>query len=547
LTHRIALLVDSMHVGKPTRDLVDWIKAQPDMGLVALLVHPAPQSSLMGIGKFRYLAKTQGLYTALSRTAFALMSRLEQAVTMRAPHYRAHCRSYDIGGNAIAFSVPPKVSPSGHVYRFGEPELDTIHRLNLDLIIREGNGILKGDILTAAKHGILSMHHGDNRINRGGPAGFWEVYHRQPETGFVIQRLTEELDGGEVLFRGSVRTDLTYGRNKANLYERSYPYLHRTIRAILEGRAPAEPPHIYSGRLYRTPLMHQSVRYVLGVAATIGQKLWRRLIGRKWNWGVAYLWGDWRDAVLRRARVIPNPHGSFLADPFAFEHEGQHFIFAEEFVYAKGRGVISVWRVDRHGHERIGVALDAGQHLSFPFVFRHDGEIYMTPETEGEGKATLYRCVSFPDRWEPVKVLAEGEIADTMMFEHGGKWWMMHTRRAAPMCGNVADMNLFYADSPLDDWTPHPMNPVVMDASKGRCGGLLRGDGGLYRVAQRHRFAQYGAGTGIYRIDVLSESDYRETLVQDVNSDFMPGIKGTHHFHHDGGLTVVDFVRDKRP
>ncbi len=46
--------------------------------------------------------------------------------------------------------------------------------LNCDVLIRCGKGILRGDILYAARHGILSFHHADNRINRGGPPGFWE-------------------------------------------------------------------------------------------------------------------------------------------------------------------------------------------------------------------------------------------------------------------------------------------------------------------------------------------------------------------------------------
>ena len=51
--------------------------------------------------------------------------------------------------------------------------------------------------------GIISFHHGDNNINRGGPAGFWEVFNEEPSTGFIIQRLTEELDGGDVIFKAN--------------------------------------------------------------------------------------------------------------------------------------------------------------------------------------------------------------------------------------------------------------------------------------------------------------------------------------------------------
>ena len=44
-----------------------------------------------------------------------------------------------------------------------------------DIIIRFGFRILRGPILSLPKFGIWSLHHGDAKINRGGPPAFWEV------------------------------------------------------------------------------------------------------------------------------------------------------------------------------------------------------------------------------------------------------------------------------------------------------------------------------------------------------------------------------------
>ena len=79
------------------------------------------------------------------------------------------------------------------------------------MIIRGGKGILTGKILNLCRLGILSIHHGNNEINRGGPPGFWEVFNKEPSSGFIVQRLTEELDGGDVYVKG-VNT------NKISLY-----------------------------------------------------------------------------------------------------------------------------------------------------------------------------------------------------------------------------------------------------------------------------------------------------------------------------------------
>ena len=70
-----------------------------------------------------------------------------------------------------------------------------------DVLLRFGFRILKGSILHAARYGVWSYHHGDNHVNRGGPAGFWEVMDERPVTGSVLQILNEDLDNGRVIYR----------------------------------------------------------------------------------------------------------------------------------------------------------------------------------------------------------------------------------------------------------------------------------------------------------------------------------------------------------
>ena len=45
----------------------------------------------------------------------------------------------------------------------------------------------------------------------------------------MIQRLNEELDGGEILYRGYVVTQWLYSLNQANLYEVSNPLFHNVL------------------------------------------------------------------------------------------------------------------------------------------------------------------------------------------------------------------------------------------------------------------------------------------------------------------------------
>ena len=64
---------------------------------------------------------------------------------------------------------------------FVDSDIKTIKTYEIDVLICLGFRILKGDILYASRLGIWSYHHGDSRIYRGGPPGFWEVMEGHPE------------------------------------------------------------------------------------------------------------------------------------------------------------------------------------------------------------------------------------------------------------------------------------------------------------------------------------------------------------------------------
>ena len=69
-------------------------------------------------------------------------------------------------------------------------DLERIRALDLDVVVRFGFRILRGEILSLPRFGVWSFHHDDERVVRGGPPGFWEVLENHPTTGVVLQRLT---------------------------------------------------------------------------------------------------------------------------------------------------------------------------------------------------------------------------------------------------------------------------------------------------------------------------------------------------------------------
>ncbi len=80
---------------------------------------------------------------------------------------------------------------------------------------------------------------------------------------------------------------------------------------------------------------------------------------------------------------MPDDRKRYYADPFLFTHNGRKWLFVEEYDYQTENGIISCAAVDGNKSIYLPRALVRPYHLSYPFVFGHQGEIYMVP---GDGR-----------------------------------------------------------------------------------------------------------------------------------------------------------------
>lgn len=239
---------------------------------------------------------------------------------------------------------------------------------------------------------------------------------------------------------------------------------------------------------------------------------------------------------------LADDRARFYADPFPFEHEGRTYLFCEEFPYATGKGVISVAALDAQGRAAAPrIVLEADCHLSYPHVFRRDGEIWMMPEASGGSRLDLYRAERFPDRWVRDRTLIEGlDISDATPFEADGRWWMTATTGEG---GSTWDcLSLFSAPGPLGPWTRCGDGPFLIDASCARPAGHIQEIGGvLWRPAQ-DCVGGYGKGLALCRIDHVGEDGLRQTVATRLGPP--PGAPqgGVHTLNIGGGFEFIDAV-----
>ena len=183
----------------------------------------------------------------------------------------------DLLGSCARLDVVPLTKR--FVHRFPEEATAKLRSYDLDVILRFGFNILRGEVLRSARYGIWSYHHGDNNFYRGGPALFWEVVENNPCSGVVLQVLTEKLDDGYVLCKSLFSTTRGFWRN-ANCffpYWGSTHFVIRKLHELHEGgweavRSRAVPPAPYQGKteIYRAPTNLQMVKWL---APKIGKRL----------------------------------------------------------------------------------------------------------------------------------------------------------------------------------------------------------------------------------------------------------------------------------
>lgn len=546
---RIGILMNDLVCSVYTARIIEDLEAIPGAKLV-LLMESAKNPHHGASARLRQ----QGLTRFASLALFSAWTRLENRFFAKLQKSAADLlrrESLDESRFAAKIDITPQFSPKGLNCTYSAEDVARVREAGLDLIVRgNGGAIFKGEILSAARLGILSFHHGDNRWNRGGPPAFWEVCLRKPSTGFVLQILNETLDGGKVVYRGAIPTCRSWTENLASLYRESTPFLAPVAHKLLTDpdSLPDSPSAPVCHPLYRSPDAASTLGYIFRTASLFGSLIWHRgLMRKKQRWGISYLREDWNRASLSRATRIPNPPGRFLADPFVIEKDDGHYIFVEDLDFSTDQGRISCVHVDRQENIRIFPdIIDMDCHLSFPWIFEADGELFMVPETVEAKQIVLYRCTSFPDKWEKDTVLIDNiSAADSMLLPRDGRWYLLtnlNSFRAG--ADHSSQFQIFTADDfRATDWKPASDLPLIHDPAIARNGGLLRDDQDrLYRVRQGQGFARYGAWFTIAEITDLRPDGYDEREIAHIEPLFYKGLRGSHHMHACPGFTVFDHV-----
>jgi hypothetical protein len=548
---RVGLLLDGPRVSRFAAGIIQDIR-QSDFARIAYLVYKEPEAPrppapwyapLADAGRRKHLAFT--LYQKLDRRWFPIAADPTEAVD---------CSRLLAGVDQT--SVAPIVK--GFTDRFPPEAVAAIRARDLDVILRFGFRIIRGDILEAARYGVWSFHHDDNEFYRGGPAQFWELVEGNPLSGVTLQVLTDKLDAGQVLTKGifATRRGLSLRQNRVRPYFASRYFVIQKLKELHEHgwdrlRARMLPDAPYQGRrtLYRRPTNGETAAWLVPALA-------RKALARPFRKGQLTFWnvalrrgGDLAKGRggLEQFHWLEPPAGHFWADPFLVRHGGATWLFFEDFIYADKLGVISAAELDGAGRpERVREVLRRPYHQSYPFVFEHEGRWYLIPETGRNHAVELYQADDFPRGWRLQKVLASGfKAIDPTLWIDGDRCWWFITVEEPVGAGQM--LLLFWSDGLLGEWHYHPANPISADVRNVRGAGRIFADGGRLIRPSQDCALSYGHSFRLNQIETLDERGYRERPLAAIAPGWVAGMVGTHTYNRAGDWEAIDGCWHRRP
>lgn len=438
------------------------------------------------------------------------------------------------------------------VQRIPGPAIQEIREAKLDVLFRIGFKNLRGEILQAARFGVWSYHHGDHQFYRGGPAYFWEMLEKNPNSVASLQVFTAEVDAGLVLCRGlfSTQDGISRARNRIQPFWGSTTFAIQKLRELhAEGwpavKSRALPPLEYCGKfaIYSVP---SNVTMLNWIGRHFLSKVSRRLSREKDGnlWRIAIRRGPLR-TFSENVRFdgsefawVDAPPGRFFADPFVVDDGKECWLFFEDYHYSRNRAQLSCAPVGENALGEVKLVMCLPHHLSYPYVFRDHENWYLVPESVAANKVSLYRATRFPTEWVYHRDILDGRWVDPTIWVEQGRYWLFVTSQEPR--GFACQLWLFSAESLEGPWVAHPRNPISTDARYARsAGAVFRSRERLIRPSQDCS-GDYGRRIIFNEICVLTPEEYFERPICSLEPEALGPLRGTHTYNRSDNVEVVD-------
>ncbi len=422
----------------------------------------------------------------------------------------------------------------------------------LDILINFSDFKISDSIFQNSKFGIIKPFGNIFSSNQSLSLGFLEVLKRSPQSPIIILH-SKNHNEDFLIFDGKIMTRSSWHQNRAMLLNKSNAMILTYLKKFYVKKNFDNQINFRRYNLIEQEKVNltQSLEYLFLVLGRLifSSFLNKFKISKKHNrWYVAYFKGNDFKKDLRKAHEIKNLPGRFFADPFVINYQDRTICFVEDFFFSESKGKISAIEIFETGYKYLDIVLEENFHLSYPYLFVENGNLYMIPETSEVNQIRLYQSINFPTRWELKEVLMEGVSAvDTVVFKNKNLWYMLTNICSSGIDDHSSELHIFYSERfDSQEWKPiKKSNPIIFDSLKARNGGFFELNNNQYRVNQVQDFSHYGKCFEVNLITDISVENYKEEKILEINPSFLDNIISTHHYNSNGDYTVFDYCKNE--
>ena len=520
---RIAVMLDRLDAPRWVHDLIEQLEDSPQAELSAIIIGNCNKSA-------KWSMREAILRSWIRFNKLAFQQPGDPLNTSTASHNVPIIQASLVSGTA----------------RLNDESVSNVCARDLDLVVHLGTNAVPQGLADCTRLGVWNFRYESYNTPDNEVALFWMLLRGTRTCELVLSSQLARRNESRPLYRCTFRVHpLSLYLNLILDSSRRRQILIRCLRNIAEGRCYSEEVTASSspGKVLPEPSLGTMAKYIPRWFGNSFRHIFRKMWFRE-KWFISYsktLITGVEDSEPHQFNVLWPPGNFNYADPFLFRSNNASYLFFEKW-QSGHKGSIYCVEIDDNGNaSKPREVLARSYHLSYPFVFEWQGDYYLLPETSDNRSIEVYRATDFPWRWEFASTLLENTPAvDPTIVEHDGKLWLFTSGVVPGPETNETELSIFYADSLFGKWTPHPKNPVVRDVRRARsAGGIFYHDGKLIRPGQDCS-EYYGFAISLNRIDVLTETDYREQTVSSIRPDWIPDICATHNLDQKPGLIAID-------
>tara|TARA_Y100000741_G_scaffold364383_1_gene355225 strand:- start:2130 stop:3746 length:1617 start_codon:yes stop_codon:yes gene_type:complete len=426
---------------------------------------------------------------------------------------------------------------------------------DFDVLINLDNKNINNELLKLSKYGAWYLDFNNKNEDY---AAFWECFDEKDvtEVSLKAQILKNQEVNFKIIEKGIFDTKFnSWYFNREFALEKSVILFLKNLSLISENLFSFKNEELYTDQSkYEIPNLFTLLKYVfkkyprqlikslvnfMSTKNEKNQNIWNLHIGKRYKDKFNIV-----DSIK-----IDSPKNMFWSDPFLFSKNNKYYLFFESYDFIKKKGKISVGELNNKKIINVQDALNLNYHLSYPFIWCDNNNIFMIPETHETKRIEIWKSVSFPNKWNLHKVLFEGEsCVDTTIFtDKDGINWLFTNKSFDKFEDHNTELYIYKFDKDFQNIKPHKLNPVLIDCRNARNGGNIfyNNDGNIIRSSQINIKNTYGYGLNLSKIDKLSLNKYCESNIENFSPKFKENINGLHHLTLKNDVFVID-VRYKR-